>query len=167
MRPFKSNCRSGSVMLEFVLTAVPILFVVISLIAISTGMWQYHTMTEAVNVTARAAAVHGAGCVGQTCATTVDTIARLLGARAIGIGADKLNVTLTSSASTVSCNPLNTCYGNSSAWPSLAGNTAATDITVKATLPISLPVSMWSPGEGSEGFTGITIGANARQAVVY
>jgi hypothetical protein len=155
-------------MLEFTLTTVPMIFVLISVLWMCIGMWEYHTVTEAVNWTARSSAVHGAGCAGQTCATTVDTVARLLASRALGIPASMLNVTLTSSASTVTCNPLTNCYGNSAYWPSLAGNTAgSTDITIAATFVFASPISLWSPAHGDQSFSAVTLGANSRQAVVF
>ena len=167
MKMPRNSDRSGSVMLEFTLTAVPLIFVNVSLVWMCLGMWQYHTLAEAVNFTARIAAVHGAGCAGQTCATTADSTAKLLAARALGISAGQLNVTLTSSASTITCNPLSTCYGNTAAWPSLAGNTSGTDITITATYNFSSPISLWSPGEGVQQFNAVTLGANSKQAVAF
>jgi hypothetical protein len=131
-------------------------------------MWHYHTLAEAVNSAARTAAVHGAGCVGQTCATTVDAVSRSIAAVAVGLPAASLNVTLTSSASTVTCNPLSSCYGNVASWPSLAGNTAGTtDISIQATWLFSSPVSLWVPGGEVRLFNAITLGAKSRQAVVF
>jgi len=160
--------RTGSVMLEFALTGTPLLFVILSLVWMSIGMWQYHTLAEAVSVTARAASVHGAGCAGQTCSTTVGAVATLLAGRAIGIPSSQLNVTLTSSASTVTCNPLSSCTSNSAAWPSLAGNTAVTtNIAISATYPFSSPIPLWTPHNGSMLFHAITLGAQSTQAVMF
>jgi hypothetical protein len=162
------NFRRGSVMFEFVLTAIPMVFIVISVQWICMGIWEYHTLAEAINATARIASVHGAGCVGQTCATTVDSTARLLAARAIGIPPANLNVTLTSTGSTVTCNPLSSCYGNMASWPTLSANVAgSTDIGLSATFQFTSPISLWTPRQGGESFNGVTLGANARQAVVY
>ena len=155
-------------MLEFALTSIPLVFVLFSVVWMGIGMWEYHTLTEAVNATARSAAVHGAGCAGQTCATTVDTVARQLAAAAVGIPAGLLTVTLTSSASTVSCSPLNNCYGNSAAWPSLSGNVAgSTNISVAATFQFASAISIWTPGHAGQSSTGVTLGANSMQAVVF
>jgi hypothetical protein len=155
-------------MLEFTLTAIPLLFVIISLVWICMGMWQYHTLAEAVNVTTRYAAVHGADCVGQSCATTAEQIANALAGRAIGIPASQVNVTLTSAASTIACNPLSSCYTNSNAWPSLTGNTAVTtNISITATYQFSSAIAMWVPGNGVTHFSGLTLGANATQPIVY
>jgi Flp pilus assembly protein TadG len=160
--------RSGQAMVEFAFTSIFLIFILMSLYSMSVGMWQYHTLAEAVNVTARTAAVHGAGCVGKSCATTVDQIARTLKARALGIPVGQINATLTSSASTVTCNPLSTCVGNSAAWPTLAGNTAlTTNISVTATVQFTDPVSVWVPGHGTQRIAPVTFGANSTQPVIF
>ena len=159
--------RRGSALLEFSMTAIPLLFVIISLGWMAMGMWQYHTLAEAVNMTARIAAVHGAGCAGQTCATTVANMEALLASKAIGIPASSMNVTFTSSASTVTCNPLSSCNSNSATWPSLAGNVASTtDISITATYQFSSAIGMWTTGHGGVTFNPVTLAAKSTQAVV-
>jgi hypothetical protein len=166
-RTILTSRQGGSVMLEFCLVSVPIVFVVVSLIWMCMGMWQYQTMEEAVNFAVRLYATHGADCVGQTCATTVGNAASVIQQRMIGIPDSQVNVTLTSTASTVTCNPLHSCYSNSSYWPSLAGNTAGTDLTIKAQLTLTLPIGLWTPHKGTQQFSGTTVAAQARQMVVY
>jgi Flp pilus assembly protein TadG len=168
-----TSSRRGLAMLEFTLHAIPLLFVIISLFWMSMGMWEYHTLAEAVNETARYAALHGADCVGQTCATTVEQIANTLAGRAVGIPPGQLNVTLTSVAQDYTCNPLTSCQSNSSAWPSLAGNTAVgdssagTDISISAKYQFSSPISVWVPTYGSVRLGAVTLGANSTQPVIY
>jgi len=164
-----TSSRRGQAMLEFTLVALPFLFVIISLFWMSLGMWEYHTLAEAVNYTTRTASVHGAGCAGQTCATTVESTAQALAASAIGLPPGQLNVTLTSTASTVTCNPLTSCYSNSAAWPSLAGNSTASNasISIAATFQFSSAISVWIPGLGSEQFNPITLGAQAQEPIVF
>jgi hypothetical protein len=155
-------------MLEFTLTALPLLFIVISLWWMCMGMWQYHTLAEAVNSTVRTASVHGAGCAGQTCATTVAEVAESLASKTVGIPASQLNVTFTSAASTVPCDPLTSCYTNSTAWPSQSGNTAlTTSISIAATYEFSSAISLWVPGSGVHSFNAVTLGANATQPVIF
>ena len=155
-------------MLEFTLVAVPLLFVIISTFWMGMGMWQYHTLTEAVNYTARESSVHGAGCAGQTCATTIGATAQTLAARAIGIPASQLNVTFSSAASSITCNPLTACTSGSSVWPSLAGNTASptTLITITATYQFSSAISLWYAGN-SVHFNPITLAANISEPIVF
>jgi Flp pilus assembly protein TadG len=163
------RCERGATLVEFVLCSFPMLFAVISLFWISYGMWQYHTLAEAVNITAREAAVHGAGCAGQTCATTVSQVVSTLSGKAIGIPASKLNVALTSAAySPSACNPVTSCSSNTNAWPSLAGNTATTtDITIEASYQFGSPAEMWIPGVGVTKIGSLTLSARSTQPVVY
>lgn len=160
-------------MLEFVLTSIPLIFSVVSLLWLCIGIWQYHTLAEAVNVTARYAAVHGADCAGQTCATTVEGIIGILESRAIGIPPASLNVTLTSQAQNYTCNPATSCASNAGAWPSLAGNAAISDsnsgtnITIQASYLFSNPISIWLPVEGTVQFGSVTLTANSTQPVLY
>lgn len=161
-------------MVEFMLCAFPLIFVTLSVFWAGMAMWEYHTLAEAVNETARLASLHGADCASQTCATTVEQIANTLAGRAVGIPTGKLNVTLTSSAQNYTCNPLSSCQTNASAWPSLSGNTAwsstgssGTNITISATYQLSGPISMYVPGHGSVEFAGITLGAKSTQPVLY
>jgi Flp pilus assembly protein TadG len=168
MMPTICSSRRGSIMVEFTLCAIPLLFVVISLFWLSMGMWEYHTLAEAVNETARYAALHGADCVGQTCATTVEQIANALAVRAAGIPPGQLNVTLTSAAQSYTCNPLTNCQSNSSAWPTLAGNTAVTDASAGTDISISAKYQFSSPiSDGKIQFGTVTLGANSTQPVLY
>lgn len=162
-----TSLRRGSAMLEFVLAGVPLLFIIISLCWMCLGMWQYHTVAEAVSSTARSASVHGAGCAGQTCATTVASTAQMLAAKAVGIPPSRLNVTLASSASTVSCAPLTSCYSNSSAWPSLSGNGAlTTEVRIDATYQFSSGLAVGLPVSGAN-FGAVTLGASSTDPVEY
>jgi hypothetical protein len=170
--PLPLASRRGTTMVEFVLHAIPLLFVSISLVWGCAGVWEYHTLVQAVNETARFAAFHGADCVGQSCATTVEQIANTLAGKAIGIPAGNMNVTLTSSAQNYTCDPLSNCQSNSSAWPTLAGNTAygaagGTNISITATFQFTSPISMWVPMYGKMQFAGVTLGANSTQPVLY
>ncbi|HEY3826233.1 MAG TPA: TadE family protein [Bryobacteraceae bacterium] len=168
MKPIRDSRRRGSAFLEFALVTAPLIFIVVSLVWMCIGMWEYHTLAEAVNETTRYAAVHGADCVGQTCATTLNQIATTLAGRAPGIPAHQISVTLTSTAQSYPSALLDSYYGNSTAWPSLAGNvTATTDISITATYQLSAPISMWVPGIGSYQFAAITLGATSKQPIIY
>ncbi len=167
LRSKRTNQR-GSLLIEFTLCAIPLIFVLISITQMSMTMWNYHTLAESVSYATRYASSRGAGCAGQTCATTVGSIATLLASRAIGIPPGSVNATLTSTASTVTCNPLNTCTSNGTAWPSLAGNTAGTDVTISVSYPVKFPIPMYAPGSGKgSSFGGLTLAAQSRQMVMY
>jgi hypothetical protein len=168
MTPVPASSRRGSAMVDFALTVIPLMFVIVSLTWMCIGMWQYHTLVEAVNETARYAALHGADCAGQTCSITLNEIATTLAGRAIGIPAHQISVTLTSAAQSYSSALLDSYYGNSTAWPSLTGNTAVTtNISIKATYRFSSPISMWVPAFGQWQFSAVTLGASSTQPVLY
>ena len=153
-------------MLEFCLVGLPIIFITFSLIWMCFGMWEYQSMEAAVSYVTRSSSAHGSDCAGLGCATTVGNVATTL-QQMIGVPDNQVNVTLTSSASTVTCNPLNTCYTNTNSWPSLAGNTPGTDITIKAQYTMNLLIGLWEPGRGFQQFSAVPLAAQARQVVVY
>jgi hypothetical protein len=151
-------------MVEFTLAAVPMIFATMSVVWIGLGMWEYHTLAMAVGQTTRYAAVHGAGCAGQTCAITLDQLAKTLAGRAVGIPAHQISVTLTSSAKSYSSALLDSYYGNTTAWPSLAGNTAVTtNITITATYSFSSGIAML----GGVNVGALNLGATSTQPVLY
>jgi Flp pilus assembly protein TadG len=155
-------------MLEFTLIGVPLICILFSLFWMAMGMWQYHTIAEAVNATARAASVHGSGCAGKTCATTVASVARQIAAGSLGIPDSQMDVTLNSTATgNFSCNPVSTCYTNNSAFPSVTGNTAAATVTISATYQFTPAISFWSPWSGGMTFNPIVLGANSSQPIVF
>jgi hypothetical protein len=79
-----------------------------------------------------------------------------------------MNVTLTSGASTVTCNPISSCTSSGTTWPSLSANSAGTDVTVTASYTVSLPIPMFAPGKGAGSkFSPLTLAAQSRQMVVY
>src|SRR5688572_9778424 len=124
------NKRRGNTIVEFTLTAIPLLFMQFSIVEMCRGMWNYHTLAETIKSAARAASVRGAGCAGRGCAMTVDEIARRIAGRGVGLPADRLNVTLTSNSGTVNCHPLNSCVGNGAVWPPATANAAGQDIEI-------------------------------------
>lgn len=145
-------------------------FLLVSLIQMSVTMWYYHTLAEAVSYATRVAASRGAGCAGKTCATTIGSMAQVVASRAIGLPSSAINVTFSSSAAgttAVTCNPLSSCLTNATAWPSVAANTAGTDLTIRASYAATLPMAMFAPKWGAQRFNNGTLAAQSRQMVVY
>jgi len=159
--------RKGNAAIEFTLAAIPLLFVQISLVEICRAMWDYHSLAEAVKVASRSAATRGAGCAGQGCAITIDTLAHLVANYAVGMPATALNVTLSSNAGTVSCTPLNACFGNGTVWPPAGGNTVGNDIVVSGSYNFSSALMMFIPGKGGMKFSTVTFTAQSRQMLLY
>ena len=51
--------RRGNSMIEFTLVGIPLMFVLISIVELSRGMWIYHTLAHAVKEGTRYTAVRG------------------------------------------------------------------------------------------------------------
>lgn len=168
MKPQGSDSRRrGSFLLEFTLTGVPLILTLLSLFSLCMGMWQYHTLAEAVNATVRSASAHGENCFGKTCATTVGSIATQIATRAVGIPPGQMNVTLYSNATNnISCNPLSNCLSSSTAFPSVTGNSATAVVTISASYQFIPAISFWSP-TGRIIFNPVVLAANASQPFVY
>jgi Flp pilus assembly protein TadG len=159
--------RNGNAVIEFTLVAIPLIFVMISMVEICRGMWDYHSLAQAVKAATRAASTRGAGCAGAGCAMTVGQIASTITAYSVGIPASAMNVTLTSNAGTVTCNPLSSCNGSAAVWPSASGNTAGSDITISASYQFTSALAMFVPGNQGLQFSGVTLRAKSRQTLLY
>jgi Flp pilus assembly protein TadG len=155
--------RRGSAMLEFTLIGIPMMFVWISIIQMSMGMWQYHTLQEATKATGAYLAVHGSTCSTQpnNCAITISNAATLFHNLAFGMPSTSVNVTFSAVASdhvtvasSVSCR-LDSCLTNTTAWPPTGNNTPGQDIAVKAVYQLHAPLAMFVPGAGAPQQSGV------------
>jgi Flp pilus assembly protein TadG len=158
---------SGSSVLEFTLTSIPIMFVMIGIVQMSIAMWNYHTLNEAVKVTARTAAVRGADCASTACAMTVGGITQMINTRGIGLSSSSLDVTLTDGDGSLTCNPVSTCTSSSTVWPRSGGNSVGQVISISATYPFSGPLAMFAPGAGHSAFAPLTFSAISQQVIAY
>jgi Flp pilus assembly protein TadG len=159
--------RNGNTAIEFTLVAIPLLFVQFSLVEMCRAMWDYHSLAEAVKVASRTASTRGAGCAGQACALTVDSVAHQIAAYAVGMPSSTLNISLTSAAGTLNCYPLNTCFGNEAVWPPAGGNTVGSDIVISGNYTFTSTLSMFVPGKGSTRFSSVTFTAQSRQPLLF
>ena len=163
-RSSRRQRQRGSSIIEFTFSAIPLMFIIVSIFGMSITMWNYHTLAEAVKVTTREAASHGADCVGKSCSWTLGTAATYLSSHAIGVPVGKLNATFTSAGSTQTCNPVSTCTSSATVWPTLSTNVAGTtDITVTASYTPIEAIGMMGFGT----FSWSTLSAKSRQLVVY
>ncbi len=156
-------------MVEFTLVAIPLMFVIISIFEMSRGMWNYHTLNQAVKVGARYASLHGAECTqdGNTCGGTVKLVAQQIANAALGLPPQVFNVTLISNSASVTCAPLSSCLSNSSAWPPAADNQDGLDIKIAATYPFRSALAMFWPGSRPMVFSSGTFGAYSRQTIQF
>jgi Flp pilus assembly protein TadG len=172
MIPENKNYEKGSTMVEFSLVGIPMIFVMISAVQMALGMWQYETLAYAVKTGAQTVASKGSGCTtnGNSCGTTVGAIATAISNAAIGIPASQLNITLTTaSGATTSCNPVNTCFSSSTAWPptSNSDNQPGKSITVSGSFLLNAPAAMYYPGSKPVSFSSATLSASATQPLMF
>ena len=159
--------RKGNSLIEFVLVAIPFIFIQISIVEICRGMWDYQSLAQGVKGACRAAATHGAGCAGTACAMTVGQIATTISSYAVGMPASALDVTLTSNAGSVTCNPLSTCTGSATVWPPAGGNTVGSDIIISGSYNFTSMLMMFVPGTNGMKFSGVTFSAQSRQILLF
>jgi hypothetical protein len=140
----------------------------ITLFQTGLAMWDYETLAFAVREGARYSAFHGQGCSysGNSCSITVSNVAYDIATAAVGLSPGTMNVTLSSSGgTTITCNPLNSCYGNSTGWPPSSGNTEnSSTVTVTGYYPMSL---FFMPRQGYIGQSSGNLRASSSTIVQF
>lgn len=163
--------EQGTAVLEFALAGIPLLLMIISIFELCLAMWSYHTLAFAVREGARYAAIKGQGCsyTGNSCGVTVGTIAQQIATAGAGLSPAVLNVTLTSAAGSISCNPLNSCYSNTTAWPpsSSSANVAGSAITVSGTYAVNTSLVFLFIPTGSLKIGNLTLPASSQQLIQF
>lgn len=156
-------------LIEFVLTGIPTIFLTLSVFEVSMTMWQYHTMAETVQVAARYAVLHGESCTenGNSCSITVGNIATSMESTGVGLDPSKLNVSLIGASNTVTCNPLNTCTSSSTVFPEGSDGAVGNNVQITASYPIKNPFAMFWPGAASVASSDFTLAANSTQRIMF
>jgi Flp pilus assembly protein TadG len=167
MRKFGS--RRGNAALEFVMTGVPLIFMIISIAEMSRGMWIYDTLVNAVESTTRDLAVRGYDCTTYVsgCPQTVGGYAKVFNAWAIGLDPAQVSVTFQSTNHTVTCSPLNSCYTNSTAWPPSGDNSRNLDVWVSASMPFNAALGMYTFGSAPVVFGKFNLSAKSHQQILF
>lgn len=164
--------RRGGTIIEFLFVGIPMLFVTISAVELSIGMWQYATLAYAIHGGSRSAVSKGKNCTTGTnsCGTTVGAITTLILNNAIGIPAASLNVTLTTASGAVTtCNPISNCTSSATAWPPSTNgdNVPGQLITVTGNFIFNSPLAMYYPGAKSVTFAAATLQASASEPLMF
>ena len=138
--------RRGSAMLEFILCGIPMMFVWISIIQMSIGMWRYHTLQYAVKAAGAFIAHRGSSWVnaGHAQPTLADA-ANVLAGSAIGIPPSAVSVTWQSGSTSITCQ-LNTCQTDTTTWPPIATSYIGSDFTIHADYVFNNAIAFYSPG---------------------
>ncbi|MGI9070109.1 MAG: TadE/TadG family type IV pilus assembly protein [Bryobacteraceae bacterium] len=162
--------EKGNTLVEFTLVGIPLVLIFISLIEICIAMWSYHTLAYAVREGARYASTKGQGCTytGNTCSVTVGTVAQQIATAATALLPGQLNVTLTSLAGSVTCNPISSCYSNTAIWPPSSGNIPGSVISVSGSYPVQTGlVMMFFPSTGASQLNSVTLPASSQQIIQF
>jgi Flp pilus assembly protein TadG len=167
MRGRRKSC-TGNAMVEFTLVAIPLIFVVISIVELSRGMWIYTTLAHAVKTGARYAAVHGNGCVSasSSCAATIANVAQTIADDSMGL-AGQMTVVMQTPHSSQTCNPISSCTANAGAWPPSGDNDVGTILTISGSYNFTSALAMFWPGAAKTGSSSMNLGATASETVAF
>lgn len=159
-------------MVEFALAGVASIFLLICTFHLSMGMWNYHTIANAVHQTTRFASVKGENCAkpGYSCSVSIGTIATKLKRYAIGIPADQLFVTFTTdSGASTPCSPLSSCLTNTTVWPPATNsdNALRKKITISAKYRFRSPLLFFWPGKGAVRFGEVWLPSSSTQTILF
>lgn len=142
--------QTGSALVEFTLTGIPLLFIWISIVQMSLGMWNYHTLQYAIKQAGSYVSMHGSAtgyCKSNNC--RVEDAANIMATYAVGMQASNITMTFTPVASdhstkgTATTCALNSCETNTTAFPN--GNP---EFEIGAEYQFKNGLGMVSPGSG-------------------
>jgi hypothetical protein len=170
MKASRRARQRGSSLLEFTLAGIPLIFVMISVVETSRGMWNYVTLARAVNETTRFVSLRGSSCSNGTnsCSVTVGTVASRLASEAIGIPPAELSATLvTDGGAVTTCQPITSCTSNTTTWPPSSDNATGKKVTINVWYNFQSALSMFWPGAGSVQFGAVTLPAASTQRILF
>jgi len=161
--------RRGSVLIEFTLVGIPLIFMMTSIMMIALAMWQFETLAYGTQTTARFVVMHGRTCTqdGNSCTVTLNDIATYFSGQTIALDPNKTKLTLKSVSGTTTCEPLISCNGNTTVFPSAADNGINFDVTVTATYGVVNPLALFWRGTAGAGPGTLNLFATSRQRIMF
>lgn len=183
------HAQRGATTLEWVFVGIPIMFVLISVIEISRGMWYYHTLAYAVKEGVRYASVHGVDCNGfnqsgainNNCTTTVQgqtfnsgtiaAVAQVIQSAGIGLDLDNTQLTFISGGNPeqlsngLTSDSLSDCLTNGTQWP--APGDVGTPIEIDITTPFNSALAMFWPGSQPVNFASVLFWASSSGQIEF
>lgn len=165
----RAGRQAGNSIVEFVLVGIPTIFIVLSVFEMARGMWEYHTLSEAIKHGARYCIVKGENCLqpGNSCSVTVGAIASRISGYAVGMPSNDLNVTLISNSGSIACNPIASCFSNTTRWPPDGDNSTNMDIKILGSYSYVSMLAMFWPGQSSQRFGTFTFSTYTRQTINF
>ena len=165
MTNLRRSSRRGTALIEFAFVGVPMIMITVSVVSIALEMWQYSSVSYATEATARYVTTHGASCSqnGNTCGITVGNVTSYFANQALGLNGAQLTLTLTDGSGSTTCNPPYTsCESSGSAFPASSANSVGSNITIKATFPVTNPVAMFWRSSPT-----YSLGATSTQSIAF
>jgi hypothetical protein len=161
--------QAGNALLEFTLVAIPLMFLLISIVELGRGMWIYATVAHAVKEGTRFAIVHGQGCAqaSVSCPVTLGTVATVVQQAAVGLDPAQFNVVLAAGGAAQSCAPLASCLSSGGAWPPAPNNSVGLPVKISGTYPFRSCISMFWPGSAPVQFVGSNLGAESQEEILF
>jgi hypothetical protein len=148
---------------EFVIVGIPLIFLIISVEEISRGMMIYDALTSAVSRTARFISVRGKDCA----CLTVSQIVTQMKTYGTGLDPSQLNVTLTATSGSTTCNPLNSCASSGTSWPSTADGAVGNNIQVTGVYRFNSALVLFWPGAAKNSIASVNLNAVSQQTIQY
>lgn len=168
---YRKHSRLGSATLEMTLVGIPVLFVLISIIEVSRGMWIYHTLAHAVREGTRYTIVHGVDCKTSTnsCQVTVANIASVIQNAAVGLyDSDNFQIQMHSTTDDTGLITMTSALANTTVFPSGGGDAIGQPITFTATYPFQSAIAMFWPGAGpGMNFATVKLPASSQELVQF
>lgn len=155
--------RNGSQIVEFTLAAIPLIFFLIGIFGVGIGMWGYHSIAAGVKNAARVASVRGPGCAGEPCATTIGYYAQMMLSNGVPAAS---TVKFRSEGGNATCDTLSACVSDTTPWPSTAGTSLGSHVTISATFPFQALLPMLTIA-GTSTIGSEIFGATSRQMVLF
>ena len=169
MNPGRWRRRRGNSLLEFTLVCIPLIFLIISIVELSRGMWLYHTLAFAVKKGIRFAIVHGRSCAdaSASCPVTVGAVAQAILNGAVGLDPAQMAVVMQTSSATLNCKPLSSCLSNTTTFPAAPDNNVGLPVTISATYPFRSALAMFWPGVGAVRAGAVNLGARSQEEIRF
>jgi len=136
-------------MLEFTLIGIPLIFIVLSIVEISRGMWAYHTLAYAVREGVRYSAMHGKDCASpNTCQVTIGQITSVIEGAAVGLDPNVVTLTFTPASGNASTDTMANQAASATTWPPSTANADGQSVKISAVYPFHTFLAIFWPGDG-------------------
>jgi len=124
-------------MLEFALSFLAFLILLMGVFEVGRAMWTYHTLAGSAKRAARYMIVRGERCaeMSSSCAASIGQISALIRKVGLGLDPNQLEVSLSAGNDSVDCLPLSSCLNTATLWPASPNNAVGRRVTIRVVYP--------------------------------